>query len=78
MRILAIFVSEGSSRRYGRCRCCHLPLCPYFEGSELAPATAKRGEAKKVRRAASISVSRFWARVCGMCGSDLQVGTREV
>ena len=30
-----------------------VPLCPYFAGSELAPATAKRGDEKKSFRAAS-------------------------
>lgn len=36
-----------------------VPLWPNLEGSEDAPATAKRGEEKKVLRAASISASRF-------------------
>lgn len=30
-----------------------IPLCPYLAGSELAPATAKRGDEKKIFRAAS-------------------------
>jgi hypothetical protein len=41
-------------------------------GSELAPATAKRGDEKNILRAASISASRFWPRVCGI-GSFLGV-----
>ena len=43
-----------------------LPLCPNFEGSDDAPATANRGEAKKVFSAASISASRFWPLVVGI------------
>jgi hypothetical protein len=41
-------------------------LWPYLDGSEEAPATAKRGEEKKVLSAASISASRAWPRVVGM------------
>jgi hypothetical protein len=41
-------------------------LCPNLDGSEEAPATAKRGLEKKSLRAASISASRFWPRVVGM------------
>jgi hypothetical protein len=41
-------------------------LCPYLLGSEDAPATANRGDEKKVLSAASISSSRFWLRVEGM------------
>jgi hypothetical protein len=41
-------------------------LWPYLDGSEEAPATAKRGEEKKVFSAASISASRAWPRVVGM------------
>jgi len=32
----------------------HMPLWPNFEGSELAPATAKRVELKKVFNATSM------------------------
>lgn len=42
-------------------------LCPNLEGSEDAPATAKRGEAKNVFSAASMFASRFWPRVVVMC-----------
>lgn len=41
-------------------------LWPYLCGSEDAPATAKRGDAKKVRSAASMSASRVWPRVTGI------------
>ena len=43
-----------------------MPLCPNLEASELAPATAKRGEEKKVRRAASMSETLRWPRVMGI------------
>jgi hypothetical protein len=65
MRILE-YESEWSSYWDDK-RLLDSPLWPYLDGSELAPATAKRGELKKVRRAASMVVSRFWARVWGMC-----------
>lgn len=45
-----------------------MPLWPYFAGSEDAPATAKRGEEKKVLSAVSISWVRFWPRVRGIAG----------
>lgn len=41
-------------------------LCPYLDESEDAPATAKRGDEKKVFSAASMSASRFCPRVVGM------------
>jgi hypothetical protein len=41
-------------------------LWPYLDGSEEAPATAKRGEEKNIFSAASISASRFWPLVVGM------------
>jgi hypothetical protein len=43
-----------------------LPLWPNLEGSEDAPATANRGEEKKVFSAASISTFRFDLRVVGI------------
>ena len=49
---------------------CYSPLCPNLEGSEDAPATAKRGDEKNVLSAASISASRFWPLVIGMCISS--------
>jgi hypothetical protein len=42
------------------------PLWPYLDGSEDAPATAKRGEEKKILRAASMSAERLCPRVWGM------------
>lgn len=41
-------------------------LWPYLVGSEDAPATANRGDEKKVFSAASISSSRFWPLVVGI------------
>jgi hypothetical protein len=41
-------------------------LWPYLLGSEDAPATAKRGEEKKVRSATSMFASRVWFLVVGM------------
>lgn len=51
-------------------KCSYVLLCPYFVGSDDAPATANRGEEKKVFNAASMSVSRFCARVVGMYESS--------
>ena len=44
----------------------HVPLCPYFVGSELAPATANLGDEKNVLSAASMSDACFWPRVMGI------------
>jgi len=44
-----------------------LLLCPYLEGSDEAPATANRGEEKKVLSATSMSVARFCPLVVGIC-----------
>lgn len=41
-------------------------LWPYLVGSEDAPATANRGDEKKVFSAASISSSRLWPLVVGI------------
>jgi hypothetical protein len=44
----------------------YILLWPYLLVSEDAPATAKRGEEKKVRSAASMFASRVWFLVVGM------------
>jgi hypothetical protein len=47
-------------------RLVYILLWPYLLGSEDAPATAKRGEEKKVRSATSMFASRVWFLVVGM------------
>lgn len=67
------FEKKREARKYY-----NLLLCPNFAGSEDAPTTAKYGEEKKVRAAASVaiflSIKEYYCTYCGI----YQKGYKEV